>query len=130
GPRCGMGGARLAVPGVRSTLVDRVGDRLVEEHLAGVHHRAADVHLEVDVGRPAAVPAGEDRVEEDLAVRVALLVAAQEAPAVVGGGVTAAAGGRTRSAVAGVHAAGVRVPDLDVGAADRLAGGGVLHREV
>ncbi|MGH9203437.1 MAG: hypothetical protein ACRD2A_19620 [Vicinamibacterales bacterium] len=74
----------------------------------------ADVHLHVDVRRPAAVPAWEDRQELGLAGCVRPLVAAQEP--------------RRRTVDGGV-AEGVALPDLDVRVLDRLAGLRVQHRE-
>src|SRR5206468_10226192 len=78
----GVGGVGLAVGAVGRGAVDGVTGRVAEEHLAGVDDRAAHVDLEVDVRGAPAVPARVDRVEDDAAVRVAALVAAQEAPGV------------------------------------------------
>ena len=108
---------RVVLPAarVRRLLVDRGGDPLVEEHLAGMDRVAADVHLHVDVRRPAPVPAGEDRQELGLAGRVRPLVPAQEA---------------RRGAVDGrVVAERVAMPDLDVRLRDRPARLRVQHRE-
>ena len=87
----GVGGVRLAVGRVGAAAVDRVAEPVVEEQLAGVDDAAADVDLDVDVRRAAAVPAGVDRVEDGEAVRVGALVAAQEAQGVRRRGVAAGA---------------------------------------
>jgi hypothetical protein len=94
-----------------------------------VDHAAADVDLEVDVRRAAAIPAGVDRQEARAAVGVGLLVAAQVPVGVGRRGVLAAGGAGGAALVARVDATGVAVPDLDVRALDRAARLGVLHGE-
>src|SRR5207244_1025689 len=74
----GVGRVVDAADGVRRLLVDLSRDLLVEEDLTRVDGAAADVHLHVDVRRPASVPAGKDREELRAAGGVGLLVAAEE----------------------------------------------------
>jgi hypothetical protein len=98
-----------------------------------VHDVAAGVDLQVDVRRTPAVPARIDRVKADAALGAGALVSAQVALRVgrrLLGARRAAAPAALRGALeAGVDASGVAVPDLDVGALDRLAGACVLDGE-
>ena len=62
----------------RGRCVERVGELVVEEELAGVDLLAADVHLHVDVHGASLVPAGVDGGERGPAVAAGHLGAAQE----------------------------------------------------
>jgi hypothetical protein len=111
-----------AVARVRRLPVDGCGDRLVEEELPGMDDPVvADVRLHVDVRGPARIPAGEHAQESGVAGRIGALVAAEVARARR----RPAAASRSAPARPGVEAGvvpeGVAVPDLDVGASDRLA---------
>ena len=117
-----------AVPGVPAVgvqPVDLIVEGLGEEELAGVRdvaarvrgagHPSPDVDLEVDVGRPALVPAGVDGVEHGHSARVGQLHAAQE---------------RARVALhAGVDALGVAVPHVHRRVGQRRAAVRVGHAD-
>src|SRR5947199_5278622 len=64
-PRVARGGPRL----IWSGLVDLVREAVREVQLPRVDDRAADVHFDVDVGRPAPIPAGVDGLELTVAPR-------------------------------------------------------------
>src|SRR5512133_1119921 len=75
----GMARVGLAVRLVRRVAVDGGGRLLVEEELAGVDDAAPRGHLEVDVRRAPAIPAGIDGQEAHATVGPGLLMAAQVA---------------------------------------------------
>ena len=106
----GLGGQRRVDVGLLEQQLGRalVGDRRARER--------AD--QEVDVGRAAGVPAGEDRRERDRTVGIGELVAAQPR----------LAEGRLDGLV-GVDALGVGLPDVDLGAGDPRTGGRVEEVE-
>src|SRR5439155_574560 len=94
---------------VRRFPVGGVGQGVGEVELARVHDVAAHVHLDVDVHRPARVPAGVDGLEGRHACSAGPLDATHER-------------GRGRCGRdTGVHAERVAMPDVDRGSLDRFA---------
>src|SRR5262249_23078288 len=109
----GVPASPLAVGGL---AVNAIGERVVEEQLAGVNHAAADVHLHMDVDGTAGVPARIYGEEDGQALRVRALDAPHE--------------GRVGTIDSRVVAERIAVPDVHRGVLDRAAGGGVQHGQV
>jgi hypothetical protein len=116
GPVAGVGLAVARVLGVAGE--DLGDDRLVEEDLAGHVLVSAEADLEVDVDRPARVPAGKARVEVDAATGVGGLHAAEVA---MGTGVGVAGGAEVAGVLARVEAAALGVPDVDDGTGSQVS---------
>ncbi len=111
---------------VRRDVCEDVFRQCVGEiHLPGQHRLLVEQHLEMDVRGAAAIPAGENGLERDVAGFTRRLRAAQEFLALGRDPLIVAL-----PVIAGILAGRVAVPDVDTRAGDGLAGGAVRHLDV